>query len=156
MAARFFRNPNQESFDAFMLTCFPLYGRAPRDPDVRARVRLRPEVNFHFFGGELQTYNWFDDLNRIHCPTLILAGEVDPIATSWITRCWLPRSRGHGSRSFQTLDTACSATSPMRPLRLSAISSVLRVSQPRPLTYSATPALGRVVKLPDVVERTAR
>src|SRR5205814_4711300 len=27
VAARFFRNPNQESFDAFMVTCFPLYGR---------------------------------------------------------------------------------------------------------------------------------
>jgi pimeloyl-ACP methyl ester carboxylesterase len=81
VAARFFRNPNQESFDAFMVTCFPLYGRAPRDPDVRARVRFRPEVNFHFFGGELKTFDWFDDLNRIRCPTLILAGEVDPIAT---------------------------------------------------------------------------
>jgi proline iminopeptidase len=38
-------------------------------------------VNFHFFGGELQTFDWFDDLKRIRCPTLILAGEVDPIAT---------------------------------------------------------------------------
>jgi dienelactone hydrolase len=38
-------------------------------------------VNFHFFGGELKTFDWFDDLNRIRCPTLILAGEVDPIAT---------------------------------------------------------------------------
>lgn len=48
---------------------------------MRARVRFRPEVNFHFFGGELKTFDWFDDLNRIRCPTLILAGEVDPIAT---------------------------------------------------------------------------
>jgi pimeloyl-ACP methyl ester carboxylesterase len=38
-------------------------------------------VNFHFFGGELKTFDWFDELNRIRCPTLILAGEVDPIAT---------------------------------------------------------------------------
>lgn len=81
VAATFFRDPNQESFDAFMVTCFPLYGRAPRDPNVRARVRLRPEVNFHFFGGEFQTFDWFPDLHRIRCPTLILAGEVDPIAT---------------------------------------------------------------------------
>src|SRR5207248_1582995 len=67
VAARFFRNPNQESFDAFMVTCFPLYSPAPRDPDVRARVRFRPEVNLHFFGGELKTFDWFDDLNRIRC-----------------------------------------------------------------------------------------
>ncbi len=40
------------------------------------------------------------------------------------------------------LDTACCATSPMRPLRLSAISSVLRASRPRPPTYSAAPVLG--------------
>ena len=79
VAARFFRNPNEESFEAFMVTCFPLIGRARRDPDVRARVRLRPEVNFHFFGGELQTYDWFDDLNRIRCPTLILVGDVDEL-----------------------------------------------------------------------------
>lgn len=46
-----------------------------------ARVRLRPEVGFHFFRGEGFTYDWFGNLDRIRCPTLILAGELDPITT---------------------------------------------------------------------------
>ena len=81
VAERYFREPSQESFDAFMATCMPLYNPTPSDPDVRARIMLRPEVNFHFFRGEIHTYDWFGDLDRIRCPTLILAGELDPIAT---------------------------------------------------------------------------
>jgi proline iminopeptidase len=81
VAERYFREPNQESFDAFMATCMPLYNPTPSDPDVRARIRLRPEVNFHFARDEFHTYDWFGDLDRIRCPTLILAGQLDPIAT---------------------------------------------------------------------------
>lgn len=81
VAERYFREPNQESFAAFRATCMPLYNPTPSDPDVRARIRLRPEVNFHFFRDEIHTYDWFGDLDRIRCPTLILAGELDPIAT---------------------------------------------------------------------------
>lgn len=81
VAERFFRDPKQATFDAFMVTCLPLYSPTPRDPDVRARIRMRPEVNFHFFREEIHTYDWFDDLHRIRCPTLILAGELDPITT---------------------------------------------------------------------------
>jgi len=79
VAERLFRDPNQEHFDAFVATCLPLYNPTPADPDVLARVRLRPEVGFHFFKGEGFTYDWFGELDRIRCPTLILAGEVDPI-----------------------------------------------------------------------------
>jgi pimeloyl-ACP methyl ester carboxylesterase len=81
VAERFFHEPNEESFDAFMATCLPLYTQSPPDPDIRARIRMRQEVGFHFFRDEIRTYDWFDDLNRIRCPTLILAGELDPITT---------------------------------------------------------------------------
>ena len=81
VAERFFHEPNKESFDVFMATCLPLFTQSPPDPDVRARIRMRPEVAFHFFRGEIRTYDWFGDLNRIRCPTLILAGELDPINT---------------------------------------------------------------------------
>jgi pimeloyl-ACP methyl ester carboxylesterase len=81
VAERFFREPSQETFDAFMATCLPLYSPTPRDPDVRARIRMRPEVNFHFFRDEIHTFDWFDELDRIRCPTLILAGDLDPITT---------------------------------------------------------------------------
>ena len=81
VAERFFDEPNQESFDAFMATCLPLYTQSPPDPEIRARIRMRPQVGFHFFRDEIKTYDWFDDLDRIRCPTLILAGELDPITT---------------------------------------------------------------------------
>ena len=78
---RFFHEPNRESFEAFMATCLPLYNPTPGDPDIPARFVFRPEVFFHFFRGEWRTYDWFGDLDRIRCPTLILAGELDPITT---------------------------------------------------------------------------
>ena len=38
-------------------------------------------MNFHFFREELRSFDWFGDLERVRCPTLILAGELDPITT---------------------------------------------------------------------------
>jgi pimeloyl-ACP methyl ester carboxylesterase len=81
VAERYFGDPSPETFEAFRATCFPLYNPTPPDADVRARITLRPEVNFHFFRGELRSYDWFGDLARLRCPTLILAGELDPITT---------------------------------------------------------------------------
>lgn len=79
VAERFFGAPDHESFEAFMATCIPLYNPSPSDPDVRARAVMRPEVGFHFFSDEIKRYSWLDELHRIQCPTLILAGELDPI-----------------------------------------------------------------------------
>ena len=79
LAQRLFEDPNQENFDAYLATCLPLYNTTKADPDILARVRLKPEVGFHFFRGEGLTFDWLADLDRIRCPTLILAGEVDPI-----------------------------------------------------------------------------
>jgi proline iminopeptidase len=81
IARDYFEAPNQDHLDAFMATCLPLYNPTPLDPDVLARVVLTPEVAFHFFGGEAMTYDWFGELDRIRCPTLILAGELDPVTT---------------------------------------------------------------------------
>jgi proline iminopeptidase len=46
-----------------------------------SRQIFRGEVFFHFFRGEQRTFDWFGDLDRIRCPTLILAGELDPMTT---------------------------------------------------------------------------
>ena len=40
---------------------------------------LKPEVGFRFFKGEAFTFDRLDDLHRVKCPRLVLAGEVDPI-----------------------------------------------------------------------------
>lgn len=79
VAERLFADPNQENFDTYVATCLPLYNTTKADPDVLARVLLKPEVGFHFFRGEGFTFDWLDDLHRVESPTLILAGEVDPI-----------------------------------------------------------------------------
>jgi len=81
VAEAYFDDPNPDTMDAFMKTCLPVYNSTPQDPDAVARVLLRPEVGFHFFRGEANTYDWFGRLDRITCPTLILAGTLDPITT---------------------------------------------------------------------------
>ena len=55
--------------------------RIPRDPDMGRRAINRPEVLQWFTrpGGESHSYNFFPDLDRIQCPTLVLGGEDDPI-----------------------------------------------------------------------------
>jgi pimeloyl-ACP methyl ester carboxylesterase len=80
VAERYFRAP-EENLGAYIATCLPLYNPTPGDPDVLARMRFRPELNIHFFRNEIDTYDWFGDLYRIQCPTLILAGELDPMTT---------------------------------------------------------------------------
>ena len=69
------------SVEAWLRLAFPLYTRAPRNPDgVRRSVR-HAEVT-HWFtrpGGEGHTFNLFPSLSRVQCPTLVLGGEEDPM-----------------------------------------------------------------------------
>ena len=53
----------------------------PRDPDMGRRGVNRSEVLLWFAGpdGESQRFNFFPDLHRIQCPTLVLGGEDDPM-----------------------------------------------------------------------------
>lgn len=81
VAERYLTAPDPEGLDEFMAVCLPLYNTTPLDQDVISRVERREEVGFHFFGGEAYTYDWFADLEKITAPTLILAGELDPITT---------------------------------------------------------------------------
>jgi proline-specific peptidase len=81
VAEQAFRDPNQEHDEAFMATCMPLFNTTPQDPELLARTILRPEVDHHFSGSEAFTYDWFGELDQIRCPTLILAGELDPVTT---------------------------------------------------------------------------
>jgi proline iminopeptidase len=81
VAERYFREPDEERLEEFMAVCLPLYNPTPLDPDAITRVVRRPDVGFHFFRGEGFSYDWFGELDRIRCPTLILAGVLDPITT---------------------------------------------------------------------------
>ena len=74
-------HPDQASLDAWRRLAFPLYTRAPRDPDIAQRAVSRSEVQRWFTkpGGESHTFNMFPDLGRIRCATVVLGGEDDPI-----------------------------------------------------------------------------
>ena len=70
-----------ESMGAFAQHCMPLYNRTPQDPEVAGRSVFRRELaeTFHDIGGIWHTMDLLPELHRIRCPTLVLAGEDDPI-----------------------------------------------------------------------------
>jgi proline iminopeptidase len=74
-------HPDQASVAAWVRLAMPHYTRIPRDPDMARRAISRPEVLQWFTrpGGESRSFNFFPDLHRIQCPTLVLGGEDDPI-----------------------------------------------------------------------------
>src|SRR4051794_3514428 len=73
--------PNQAAVADWARLAIPHYTRIPRDPDMARRAVSRPEVLQRFArpGGESRSFNFFPDLHRIQCPTLVLGGEDDPI-----------------------------------------------------------------------------
>lgn len=79
VAERFLSEPSEEHQEEFMAVCYPLYGPVPPDPEARARIVARPVVGIHYFSSEINTFDWFPELRRITCPTLVLVGELDPI-----------------------------------------------------------------------------
>jgi proline iminopeptidase len=74
-------NPDQASVAAWIRLAMPHYTRVPRDPDMARRSVSRPEVLQWFSGpgGESRSFNFFPDMHRIQCPTLVLGGEDDPM-----------------------------------------------------------------------------
>src|SRR5439155_2311699 len=72
--------PSPESVADYMRVCMPLYnpGGAPLD-EGKGRAIMRTEVMFHFIRGEQRTMDLRADLATIACPTLVMAGGMDPI-----------------------------------------------------------------------------
>lgn len=81
VAERFFCEPTKENRDEYQRVCLPHYVQRPLPPELIARVTRRDEVSEHFFRGELLTFDLAPRLDRIRCPVLHLAGELDPIVT---------------------------------------------------------------------------
>jgi len=78
-ADAYWSNPGKETLVDYAKICFPLYNRRSKDPDADRRTVWNFEVMFHFGGGEDQSMDLLPDLGRIVCPTLVLAGEDDPV-----------------------------------------------------------------------------
>jgi pimeloyl-ACP methyl ester carboxylesterase len=79
VAARHFGELSDESAQEFLRVCLPVYNPTPMDPEVLARVRLKLDVGNHFFRNEFFETDLLPELGAIGCPTLVLAGELDPI-----------------------------------------------------------------------------
>jgi proline iminopeptidase len=78
-ARRFFDNPGPETMPEFQKKCFPVYNRNPMGPEFVQRSVTNLDLTIDFFRHESHTFNFLADLGRIKCPTLIAAGELDPI-----------------------------------------------------------------------------
>ncbi|MGA7870142.1 MAG: alpha/beta hydrolase, partial [Candidatus Binatus sp.] len=79
VARRFFENPGPEAMADYQKKCLPLYNRTPSGPELIQRSVMNPKLMADFFLHEAHTFNFIPDLVRIKCPTLIAAGELDPI-----------------------------------------------------------------------------
>jgi pimeloyl-ACP methyl ester carboxylesterase len=72
--------PTPESRLAYREQCFPLYSVRPlEDPLMLQRALVRDPVNQHFALGEFQTMDFRPKLSQIRCPTLVMAGDRDPM-----------------------------------------------------------------------------
>jgi pimeloyl-ACP methyl ester carboxylesterase len=81
-AARYFEHPNLETRKTYQRICLPLYNPGHGDPEVMARVVQHHEVGVHFWSDQLPRLDLSDEASRVRCPTLILGGELDPLATA--------------------------------------------------------------------------
>ncbi len=82
LAERHLTNPTTESRARYLEVCLPLYRtRPPADPDAPKRAVTDHAVALRFNGlhNEQGRMDFREDLGRIRCPVLILAGDRDPI-----------------------------------------------------------------------------
>lgn len=82
VAARFLEQGDAGALGEYARVCMPLYMRRKKpDPRANARSIANPAVLAHYFkpGGESHTADFRSALARVRCPTLVLAGDDDPI-----------------------------------------------------------------------------
>jgi proline-specific peptidase len=82
VAERFWSDPTAENQEEFLRVCLPLYTQRPLPPEILARVTRNPLVSEHFRrSGEATGFDFTDRLGQLRCPTMLLAGELDPMIT---------------------------------------------------------------------------
>ena len=80
IAEAFWSDPSEALAADYIRVCMPLYNPGPPlDGSNRARAILRTEVMFHFIAGEQRGMDLLTGLAAVRCPTLVLAGGLDPI-----------------------------------------------------------------------------
>ncbi|MEY2453923.1 MAG: hypothetical protein QOD92_3497 [Acidimicrobiaceae bacterium] len=80
IAETFWTAPSEEINAQYMATCLPLYTQHSGNlTDGAKRARMNTPVGDFFILGEQRTMDLRDDLATIRVPTLVLAGELDPV-----------------------------------------------------------------------------
>jgi pimeloyl-ACP methyl ester carboxylesterase len=82
IAEAFWRAPGDAAkLRDYIEICFPLYNPTPRSPEAALRSTFNPAMLNHFFksDGEGFRFDFRDRLGQVKCPTLVLAGELDPV-----------------------------------------------------------------------------
>jgi pimeloyl-ACP methyl ester carboxylesterase len=81
VAERFWNNPNADTREDYLRICLPLYNRRRvlGDRDAMARTVTNSALMDNFVESEMRTFNLLSALGGIRCPTLVMAGEDDPI-----------------------------------------------------------------------------
>lgn len=82
VAEKHLTTPDAASREAYTRVCGPLYNRrAKKDPDAMERGVRNTAVSDFWFGpgGESRRFDFCAGLGRVRCPTLVMAGEDDPI-----------------------------------------------------------------------------
>jgi proline iminopeptidase len=78
-ARRFWESPGPDTAAEYTRRCLPLYSRTPQDPNGLARTRFNLELLFGWEKGEGAKLDLRAELARVRCPTLVLAGDDDPV-----------------------------------------------------------------------------
>ena len=78
-ARAFWDDPTDANRDAYLATCGPLYTQSPGNLFDTKRAIRNNDVTTHFIRGEQRTMDLRAGLTRIACPTLVLAGGLDPV-----------------------------------------------------------------------------
>ena len=80
LAEDYWLTPTPQARVAYREQCHPLYNtRRTRDPDATARSVIHDAVNLHFATDEFKRMDFRAALGRVDCPTLVMAGDSDPI-----------------------------------------------------------------------------
>ena len=76
-ARAFFGDPGSDTVADFMQICLPSYSPAPLDAAAMARAVVNVDMQFQFFCG--LDLDLTAGLANVRCPTLVVAGALDPI-----------------------------------------------------------------------------
>jgi len=82
VATAFWHRPGDATrLQAYIDVCFPLYNASPRSLDAAKRSTFNPAMLKHFFEGDGEgfRFDFRDRLKNVRCPTLVLAGDLDPV-----------------------------------------------------------------------------